>query len=66
MRKQHLMVKWVKHVGLFDPDPGDKKWDKLGYIIFLALLYDDIKRLFKGIFPSVTSINDYYSNKKSF
>ena len=59
--KQHLMVKWLKYVGLFDPDK--KKWGKLGYIIFVALLYDDIKGLFKGIFPPVTSINDYYSNK---
>lgn len=60
------MVKWLKHFGLFDPDPGDKKWGKLSYIIFLALLYDDIKGLFKGTFPSVTSINHYYSDKKSF
>lgn len=60
--KQHLMVKWLKHVGLFDPD--NKKWGKVGYMIFVALLYDDIKGLFKGIFPPVTSINDYYSNKK--
>ena len=60
--KQRLMVYWLKQVGLFNPD--DKKWTRLGYIIFVALLYDDTKGLFKSIFPSVTSINDYYSNEK--
>ena len=43
--KQHLMVKWLKYVGLFDPD--NKKWGKVGYMIFVALLYDDIKGLLK-------------------
>ena len=43
------MVKWLNYVGLFDPD--NKKWGKVGYMIFVALLYDDIKGLFKGIFP---------------
>jgi hypothetical protein len=59
--KRCLMVKWLKQVGLFNPE--DKKWSRLGYIVFVALLYDDTKGLFKSIFPSITSINDYYSNE---
>ena len=58
--KQRLMVMWLKKVGLFEPD--SKKWGRLGYIIFVALLYDDLKGLCRGLFPSVASINDYYSN----
>ena len=60
--KKRLMVNWLKQVGLFDPE--DKKWSRLGYIVFLALLYDDLKGLFRSIFPSVTWVNDYYSNEK--
>ncbi len=59
--KQRLMVRWLMRVGLFDPD--GKKWGRLGYIVFVALLYDDTKGLLRGIFPKVSSINDYYSNK---
>ena len=59
--KERLMVRWLEKVGLFEPEA--KKWGRLGYIIFVALLYDDLKGLFKGVFPSVTSINDYYSNE---
>ncbi|MDC3234754.1 nucleotidyltransferase family protein, partial [Candidatus Puniceispirillum sp.] len=59
--KQRLMVRWLKRVGLFDPE--DKKWGQLGYIVFVALIYDDIAGLLKGVFPSVTSINNYYSNE---
>ena len=59
--KQRLMIRSLKKVGLFEPEA--KKWRRLGYIIFVSLLYDDVKGFIKGVFPSVTSINDYYSNR---
>ena len=44
-----LMSRWLQKVGLFDPD--GRKWGRLGYILFVSLLYDDLKGLMRGIFP---------------
>ncbi|MBI9047760.1 MAG: nucleotidyltransferase family protein [Anaerolineaceae bacterium] len=42
--------KWLQKVGLFNPD--EKKFGRIGYILFTALLYDDFKGLLRSIFPS--------------
>lgn len=47
--KIKLMNNWLEKVGIFEPDAP--KWSKLGYIIFVSLLYDDFKDFFSGIFP---------------
>jgi hypothetical protein len=39
----------LQRAGFFNPD--EKKFGRFGYIIFNALLYDDIRGLFRGIFP---------------
>ena len=59
--KVKFLSRWLQNVGLFDPD--GKKWGRFSYIFFVAFLYDDFKGLVKSVFPSVESINDYYSNK---
>lgn len=48
--KQYLMIRWLRKVGLFDPD--GIKWGRLGYILFVSLLYDDISNFIKGVFPN--------------
>lgn len=48
--KVKLVMYWLQKVGLFNPD--EKKWNRLGYIVFVLLLYDDLTSVFKGIFPS--------------
>ena len=58
--KSHLIMMWLKKVGIFGPDK--KKWSKLGYIIFNILLFDEIEDLFKSIFPDKSYIKKYYGN----
>ena len=56
--KVRLMSAWLQRVGLFDPD--GKKWDRVGYIVFVSLLYDDVKGFARGIFPSMASMKEQY------
>ena len=52
--KKTVLIKWLLKVGLFYPN--EKKWSRLGYIAFVALLYDDFFGLMNGIFPPLTYI----------
>jgi hypothetical protein len=47
--KVKIIVKWLQKVSLFNPD--EKKFGRIGYIIFTALLYDDLKGLWRSVFP---------------
>lgn len=47
--KVKIITKWLQKAGLFNPD--EKKFSRIGYIIFTALLYDDLKGLWHSIFP---------------
>lgn len=47
--KERLITRWLNRAGLFNPD--EQKFSKLGYILFTALLYDDLAGLGRGIFP---------------
>ena len=58
-----IMKKWLEKVSLFDPD--GKKWGKLGYIIFVSLMYDDFTGLLKGLFPSPQEMRKKYSTNSN-
>lgn len=58
--KSRVLIYWLQRVGLFYPD--DKKWGRLGYIIFVALLYDNLSGLFKSILPPPVVMRNHYSN----
>jgi hypothetical protein len=58
--KTKVLLGWLLRVGLFDPD--GKKWSRVGYIIFVCLLYDNFSELFKSIFPSEKVIREQYPN----
>lgn len=60
--KVRLMVGWLQRVGLFDPD--GKKWGRVGYIIFVSLLYDDVKGVVSGVVPSVKWMREKYGENK--
>lgn len=47
--KEQLIRQWLRRAGLFNPN--ERKFSWLGYILFNALLYDDIRGLWRGIFP---------------
>jgi len=56
--KIRLLSIWLQNVGLFDPD--GPKWSRLGYIIFVSLLYDDLNGLLMSIFPKPDTIDRHY------
>lgn len=47
--KERLISRWLQKAGLFNPD--ERKFSRLGYILFTALLYDDTRGLWRAIFP---------------
>jgi hypothetical protein len=56
--KEIILRNWLKRVGFFDPD--ERKFGRIGYIIFTVLLYDDLKGLWRSIFPDKAWIREQY------
>ena len=56
--KIKVMQAWLIRVGIFEPD--SHKWSKLGYIIFVSLLYDSWGDFFSGVFPSSSDMKFQY------
>ena len=59
--KIKIMQLWLMKVGIFEPD--EHKWNKIGYIIFVSLLYDTWNDFFSGIFPSSIDMKSQYGYK---
>jgi hypothetical protein len=55
--KKRLIINWLNRVGLFNPH--ERKFSKSGYIFFNALLYDDLRGLFRAIFPDRTVMQQW-------
>jgi hypothetical protein len=56
--KEQLITRWLLKAGFFNPD--EKKFDRLGYVLFTILLYDDLKGLYRAIFPDSVWIRRRY------
>lgn len=56
--KVWLMQKWIESVGVFEPD--EAKWSKLGYILFVSLLFDSLSDFFSGVLPPPKEIKAHY------
>lgn len=61
--KVKFMSSWIYRVGLFNPD--ERKFGRIGYILFNALLYDDIAGLVRGIFPEKEWMMTTYNLKNA-
>ncbi len=57
--KVKIITKWLQKAGLFNPD--EKKFSRIGYIIFTAFLYDDLKGLLRRIFPDLNWMRERYN-----
>jgi hypothetical protein len=44
-----LIAGWLQRVGLFNPN--EPKFGRAGFVLFTALLYDDLQGLWRGLFP---------------
>jgi hypothetical protein len=56
--KERLIIRWLNRVGLFNPH--ERKFSKPGYVLFNALLYDDLRGLLRGIFPNTFWMRERY------
>lgn len=57
--KEQMTTKWLKRAGFFNPD--EKKFGRLGYMLFTVFLYDDLKGLWQAIFPDSAWMSERYS-----
>lgn len=62
--KIRIMTKWLERVGVFRPD--EPKWGKLGYIIFVSMLYDSFGDFLSGLFPSAEKMKEQYHFTNNF
>jgi hypothetical protein len=56
--KLALITGWLQSVGLFNPD--EPKFGRLGFVVFTALLYDDLKGVWRGLFPGKAWMQAHY------
>ena len=56
--KERVLTHWLQRVGLFNPD--ERKFSNPGFILFTALLYDDLRGLWRAIFPDSTWMRQRY------
>ncbi|MCB0127922.1 MAG: hypothetical protein KDE58_36910, partial [Caldilineaceae bacterium] len=56
--KKATLRRWIQKAGLFNPH--EKKFARVKYILFTALLYDDFKGLLRGIFPDGKWMQEHY------
>jgi hypothetical protein len=61
--KVNVISKWLQSVGLFDSD--GKKWSRMGYIIFVSLLYDSFFGFVRGVIPDSTWMKQRYGFSSS-
>jgi hypothetical protein len=60
--KHRLLERWITKAGLFGPH--ERKWSKLGYIVFNLMLYDTLSGVLRGIFPDGDWMQKHYGVKK--
>ena len=51
----------IQKAGLFNPD--ERKFSKIGYILFSIMMYDDLKGLSRGVFPPADWMSEKYGCK---
>jgi len=61
--KKYFISGWIKKVGIFNPH--EKKFGKIAYIIWNALLYDNFFGLLKSVFPNPKWLKNYYGFNNS-
>ena len=56
--KVRLMTKWLDKVSIFNPE--DPKWSNPGFMLFVALLYDDARDIMRTIIPPTEELKRKY------
>ena len=61
--KVKLMNVWLERVGIFEPEAP--KWSKVGYILFVSLLFDSFSDFFDGVIPPKQQMKEQYGFSSS-
>lgn len=61
--KERLLLWWIDRAGLFNPD--ERKFSKVGFVVFSALLYDDLSGLWRALFPDPEWMRRHYGLRNS-
>lgn len=61
--KVKIMKAWLEKVGIFEPD--ENKWSRVGYILFVSMLYDSVLDFLRGVIPSTKNIKEQYGFQSS-
>ncbi len=62
--KERLISRWIQRAGIFNPQ--QKKFSRLGYIVFTTLLYDDLGGLWRGVFPDRQWMQQRYGFRRDW
>lgn len=62
--KEQLISRWIQRAGLFNPQ--EKKFSRSGHILFTMLLYDDVRGLWRGVFPDRQWLKQRYGFRHSW
>ena len=54
--KHIFLQSWLLNVGLFGPE--EKKWNRIGYIIFNLCLFDSFSELLNAVFPNPKNLRN--------
>ena len=57
--KGYIMQAWIEKVGVFYPD--QPKWGRVGFVLFVSLLFDSVGGFLRGVFPSREVLMDQYN-----
>ena len=59
--KKTIITHWLNRADLFNPH--EKKFSKVGYIIFTTLLYDDFRGVLRSLFPERAWMRERYKSR---
>ena len=62
--RRHILSRWIQRIGLFNPH--EKKFGKMGFIFWNAMLYDSVGGLKRAVFPDAKWMQDKYNLKKRY
>ena len=62
--RKNVIRSWIKSAGLFEP--MEKKFSKVGYIVFTSLLYDSVSGFIRGVFPPTKWMREKYNFRYNF
>ena len=61
--KARLVGRWLQRAGLFEPE--ERKFSNAGFLVFTALQYDDLRGLWRAVFPETAWMRARYGVRNS-